>query len=240
MNLSALGGRVVEFSEHPGGICMSSADQSPSDASAKHQLITDISQVLKDVDGADHRAVFLRATREFVSLLSDQLSIWSVQDARGLLRKRDPILMKDALSAALSCVPIKLSAKERSRQKGYARFKELIEAHGGTSNTVEVAKLLGTTADAVRKRAQAKSIIAFKIGEQWRYPIFQFKGHGLAEGVREVLEILKRMNGHSHATFLLTHEPDLGGITRLDALADPDLKPLVLRAASHIGIQGPL
>ncbi len=100
--------------------------------------------------------------------------------------------------------------------------------------------LLGIKADAVRKRAHAKSIVAFKVGEQWHCPTFQLKGHGLAEGVREVLDILKRMNGLSHSTFLLTPEPDFGGITRLEALADPDLKPLVLRATSHMGIQGPL
>lgn len=219
---------------------MPSADQSPHDTRADNPLSSVISQALKDVDGADRRAVFLRATREFVALLSEQLSIWSGQDARGLLRKSDTRLVVDALSAALSCAPIKLSARERSRQEGHARFKELIETHGGTFTTEEVAEVLGIKADAVRKRAQAKSMVAFKIGNQWCYPVFQFKGHGLAVGVREVLDILKRMDGFSHATFLLAPEPDFGGITRLEALADPELKPLVLRAASHMGIEGPL
>lgn len=141
--------------------------------------------------------------------------------------------MKDALFAALSCVPIKLSAKERSRLKGHARFKGLIEAHGGTFTTEKVAKLMGIKADAVRKRANAKSIVAFKVGNQWFYPTFQFKEHGLVEGVREVLDILKRMNGHSHATFLLTPETDFDDITRLDALADPDLNARVARRIAH-------
>lgn len=219
---------------------MPSADQSPPDARADNRLITDIGQALKVMEDADRRSVFLRATREFISLISKQLPIWSAQEVRGLLRKRDPILVTDALSAALNCAPYKLSTKERSRIKGRARFRDLIEAHGGTYNTADVAKLLGIKADAVRKRAHTKSIVAFKAGKQWRYPAFQIKGHGLAEGVQEVLDILKRMNGLSHATFLLTPEPDLGGITRLEALADPELKRFVLRAASHMGIQGPL
>lgn len=199
-----------------------------------------IDQTLARVTDADQRALLERATGEFVSLVHQHVTTLGRREAHRLLRERDPQLVVDILVKALSNTFVAPNARERSRMKARARFRTLLEANGGTLSAEQVADILDITVDAVRKRAQAGTLIALKSGEQWQYPAFQFTDSGLVEGVREVLTILGDVGGLPQCRFLLTVDPDLDGRRRIDALQDPALKPYVLRSAEQLGEQGPL
>lgn len=213
------------------------SDESPSGDTGLGAVID---RAFARVNDVDKQALLARATGEFVCLIQQRLATLGRREAHRLLRERDSQLVVDILVDALGNTPVALSARERSRMKARGRFRALLEENGGTLAAEQVADILGITIDAVRKRAQAGTLIALKSGEQWQYPAFQFTDSGLVEGLRDVLAILGDVGGLPQCRFLLTVDPDLGGQRRVDALRDPAFNPFVLRAAEQLGEQGAL
>lgn len=130
-------------------------------------------------------------------------------------------------------------SRARSREIAKARYKSLLEENGGVLTEAEAATRLGSSLAEIRQRAIAGTVIAIPSEDgQFSYPAYQFSEQGLIDGVDEVLSRLST-NGHLPRTrFLLTHDADLGGLTRLEALADESLRPLVFRSADQFGEQG--
>lgn len=137
------------------------------------------------------------------------------------------------------------SSRERSLEKGRARFRALIENSGGLLTESEVADLTGKSPDVVREWAGAYEVITIPDEDgSIHYPAFQFDEDGPIEGVREIIHILReslRIKGSGHVTFctfLLAPNVDIQGMTNLSALSHETYRPLVFRDARQLGIQG--
>lgn len=73
-----------------------------------------------------------------------------------------------------------------------ARAREdLLKRAGGTCSTSEAADLLGTTAEAVRKRLQRGTLLSYRTASgEHRLPMAQFSSGETLEGLQEVLQAM--------------------------------------------------
>lgn len=77
----------------------------------------------------------------------------------------------------------KISTLNEGTQKFSNRLKEL----GGTCRASVAADILGVKRQTVSNRQKANKLLSIKIGEETRFPIFQFDGKKITEGVEEIL-----------------------------------------------------
>lgn len=105
------------------------------------------------------------------------------------------------------------------RLKAAERFRALLEVNGGTYSVEDMAQVLGTTPDAVRKRVQRRQLLAIKQGKELRFPVFQLATaqNEPVAGLERVLVAMKSRDPVETILFLL--QPlDEGGTTALDLL----------------------
>ncbi len=71
--------------------------------------------------------------------------------------------------------------------EGTVNFSNRLKELGGTCRASEAAKILGCQRQTVSNRQKANKLISIKIGEETRFPIFQFDGKKVTDGVEEIL-----------------------------------------------------
>lgn len=77
----------------------------------------------------------------------------------------------------------RISALNEGTEKFSNRLKEL----GGTCRASVAADILGVKRQTVNNRQKANKLLSIKIGEETRFPIFQFDGKQVTDGVEEIL-----------------------------------------------------
>jgi hypothetical protein len=123
-----------------------------------------------------------------------------------------------------------------ARVRGLEAKRRLIEAEGGTLSSLEVAKLLRISRQAVDKRRREGKLLGVEFGRKgFRYPAWQF---GLSN-VQSVFAALRGRDGWEQVTFFLNPASLLGDQTPLEVLQEGkrDIQD-VIRAASGYGEQG--
>lgn len=126
---------------------------------------------------------------------------------------------------------------ERLLTKGAERFQRLIDDAGGSVSTAWVARFLGCTEGAVRKRAQRKALIARRIPSgELRFPRFQFdeSKRGVLEGIRVVLGKTDSWTREEVICFfLLPFQADASDKTPLSLLQGGDLSRVLNLLETH-------
>lgn len=113
---------------------------------------------------------------------------------------------------------------------------------GGVLTPDQAAARLWISPERLAEMAQAREIFVLKVSDASLcgcYPLFQFDENGVIDEVHEVLQTLQNTVGVRSCSFLI-RDADLDGLSRLEAMSRPDLRPYVLRAARQQGHQGPL
>lgn len=122
--------------------------------------------------------------------------------------------------------------------RGAEARRRLLDEHGGTLTSDEVASILEITRQAVEKRRRAGSLLALSTGRHgYRYPVWQFDKSGVVPGLGDVLRALASHDEWMQAAFFLGKNPRLNDQTPIDLLKAGKLKR-VLDAAEVYGEHG--
>ena len=212
-----------------------------------HTVAVSQSQILDSVQRAhaslesqpDAVALFDRA---LTALMRELLDLREGLSAAGrdrvLLAQDDKTLLAELMIQALEADPLAPKAL-RLRLRGQAALNRLLEESGGVLGAGEVARLLGITQDAVRKRAKRGTLLALGRGGRQVYPAFQLdpETRGLVPGVAEVLPQLATDSAVAKLRFFLTRAGDLDAAP-IDLLrrGDAESRALVERKARQFGV----
>ncbi|MDP9432990.1 MAG: helix-turn-helix domain-containing protein [Actinomycetota bacterium] len=135
-----------------------------------------------------------------------------------MVRSHDP-------ETAAAAVARGLARELRTRQ-------ELVESSWSTR---EVARLLGVSSEAVRKRRTKGGLVAFQHRSDWRYPRWQFSGSTIVDGVPAVWGALPdRHDVFGLVRWFTLPCAQLEGRTPLEAVLAGDVARAV-DAASYVG-----
>ncbi|WP_447044911.1 hypothetical protein [Vreelandella sp. H-I2] len=153
-----------------------------------------------------------------------------------LLRSSDPKLLAGLARASLDDTQI--DRVDRLRLKGAERFQKLIEDAGGSVSSRWVSEFLGTTEEAVRKRAQRGSLIARRTASgDLSFPRFQFdeSRSRLLPGLSKLLTEAAAWDAEELIRFLLVrHEPASSDDTPLNLLKRGQIDRVLNLARVHM------
>jgi hypothetical protein len=122
--------------------------------------------------------------------------------------------------------------------RGIEAKRKLLEGHGGTWTAEEAAKILGITRQAVDKRRRAGKLLGLTSGRYgYRYPVWQFTGSGVLEGLADTLSALAAHDEWIQAAFFVGNNPRLNGRTPVEMLGAGKVER-VLAAAEAYGEHG--
>jgi len=122
--------------------------------------------------------------------------------------------------------------------RGIKARQRLLEEHGGTLSSDEVAAILGISRQAVEKRRRAGKLLALSTGGHgYRYPVWQFDESGVLPGLDDVLKALAPHDEWMQTAFFLGSNPRLGDRTPVHVLKAGGLS-VVLGAAEVYGEHG--
>lgn len=132
----------------------------------------------------------------------------------------------------------KISTLNEGTQKFSDRLKEL----GGTCRASVAADILGVKRQTVSNRQKANKLLSIKIGEETRFPIFQFDGQKVTEGVEEILALLGDISDVTKISFFTGLKFfDGEDISPIDALkkygSDSSYMEVIRRQAAMFGRQ---
>jgi hypothetical protein len=96
----------------------------------------------------------------------------------------------------------------------------LLRRAGGTLSAEEVARRLGITREAVEERRRARTLLAVREGDDWRYPACQFQDGEVVPDLPEVVRGLAAEGPWVTLDFLLAPDTVLLGRMPLQALQD--------------------
>lgn len=101
-----------------------------------------------------------------------------------------------------------MSPRELSRIKalneGAEKFSNRLKELGGTCRASIAADILGVKRQTINNRQKANKLLSVKIGEETRFPIFQFDGQKVTDGVEEILAALGDISDVSRISFFTT------------------------------------
>jgi hypothetical protein len=105
---------------------------------------------------------------------------------------------------------------------------DILKRAGGTLDTAEVANLLGTTADEVRRRLEAGRLLAYQtVSGEYRFPRVQFTDNGVLPGLEQVLDAMNIDAAWMRVQLLMDHDV-------IGALRDGRVEEAVLAASSYL------
>lgn len=78
----------------------------------------------------------------------------------------------------------------KTLNEGTEKFSNSLKELGGTCRASVAADILGVKRQTVSNRQKANKLLSIKIGEETRFPIFQFDGNKIIDGVEEILPML--------------------------------------------------
>lgn len=110
---------------------------------------------------------------------------------------------------------------------------QILDAAGGTFSSTEAAQQLGVSRQAIEKRRRANTLLAVRIGGDWRYPRCQFdEATGtVVAGLPKLLDVFAEAGPWVAMDFLLTPDEVLGNETPMQRLRREGLTPELERLA---------
>jgi len=128
--------------------------------------------------------------------------------------------------------------RAEARLSGLRSKAFLAQAEGGTISADEAAEVLGLTRQGVDQRRRAGRLLALTLGRRgYRYPLWQFSGHGMLPGLEDTLRALDSFEEWAQASWFINPNMDLDGHSPLTLLRQGHSEP-VIQAARRYGEMG--
>ena len=176
--------------------------------------------------------ILRRRLHHAVADLVEQLSEFGLRNA---LEQSTGV---ESLEAVIGEVTLQAAAE--STQDRVERLHDLYRAKsallvraGGTLSAAQVGELLGQVSrQAVEKRRERGTLLAVQLRGEYHYPLCQFEGAEVIEGLPRVLKAFTVQNGWTQLSVLLSEQDALDGRTVLQALRAGEVAAAVDVAAS--------
>src|SRR5260370_32595184 len=181
------------------------------------------------------KAAFLQRARAAVEEVADRLQANELQQAVAAPTRAGSILVALSHPSVVGILtPDDPLAKARLR--GIQPRDELLAQDGGTFSSVEVAKRLRITRQAVDQRRKSGQLLAVGVGRRgYLYPARQFDEAGVRSGFAEILAALRHHPPLAQARFFLSGNHRLDGQRPLDRLRSGDTSHALRRARAFGG-----
>ena len=125
-----------------------------------------------------------------------------------------------------------------ARLSGLRSKAFLVQAEGGTISADEAAEVLGLTRQGIDRRRRAGRLLALTLGRRgYRYPLWQFSGHGMLPGLEDTLRALDSFGEWARASWFINPNMDFDGRSPLTLLRQGHSEP-VIQAARRYGEMG--
>jgi len=192
---------------------------------------------------ADRIAIMERMkelSAELVDMLADNKNLTRA------LRMTDSELVKLMFETQLDRTS-EMSAREKRRlthlNDSAVKFAERLNELGGTCRASKAAEILGVKRQTINNRLKSNKLLAVKVGGEYKFPLFQFDGDRLLEGIEEILSLLGDGSPVTKISFLTSmyffdSEPELSVTDALKKYgASEEHMNTILRQASLFGCQ---
>jgi Protein of unknown function (DUF2384) len=179
------------------------------------------------------REAFLRRSFDAVSRIAAQADLKTLADALAAPTGVGALAHVLANSAAIGTSVVDLDPLAPLVARNAEHRQETLTAAGGALSSTDIARQLGITRQAVEKRRRANTLLAVRLGGDWRYPRCQFDnatGEVIA-GLPKLLAAFPKSNSWVVLDFLLAPDNTLGGETPLQLLRREGLTPVLERLA---------
>lgn len=126
--------------------------------------------------------------------------------------------------------------------EGSVKFAERLKELGGTGRASQIADILDKSRQTVNNRQKSGKLLAIKMGGEYRFPLFQFDGNRLVDGLEEVITRLRDFSDTTKISFLTgMYFFDDEDINVIDALkkygSDSEHMKVICHQASMFGRQ---
>lgn len=132
----------------------------------------------------------------------------------------------------------RISPTEGARLRGVKYRDELLERAGGGLSVAAVAKMLGVSEEAIRKRLRARTLVGIKGAGGYLIPAVQFDEGSELAGLRKVLEVMPVESSWMRLNWLMSPEPRLDDRKPVEVLRQGRELDAVIAAAALYGEQG--
>lgn len=137
--------------------------------------------------------------RESVEMLANRKRLAKVSELTDVELAR---LMFEALLEKITEISPRELRKLQRLNEGSIKFSEQLKKLGGTGRVSEIAGILEVSRQTVSNRQKAGKLLAIKIGEEYRFPLFQLDGKKVTDGLEEVLALLDDFSDVTKVSFL--------------------------------------
>lgn len=177
--------------------------------------------------------------RESVEILANKKRLAHVS---GLTDVELARLMFEALLENITEISPRELRKIQRLNEGSIQFAERLKQLGGTGRASQIADILDVSRQTVNNRQKAGKLLAIKMGEEYRFPLFQFDGGKIIDGLEEVLTLLGNFSDVTKISFLTgMHFFDNENINVIDALKkygrDSEYMDVIRKQAALFGHQ---
>lgn len=150
----------------------------------------------------DQAAVFERIHTLSVELIA---SLTEKKNLTRALRMTDSELVRLMFETQLDRTS-EMSSRDRRRinhlNDSAVRFAERLNELGGTCRAGKAADILGVKRQTINNRLKANKLLAVKVGGEYKFPLFQFDGSRLLDGLEEILCLLGDTSPVTKTSFL--------------------------------------
>ncbi len=126
---------------------------------------------------------------------------------------------------------IELSPFQESKLKGIQVKKDLLNHHGGVVDTADVMSVLNCTKQTVHHKRRNGTLLGFKNGNSFLYPVFQFEEAGIIPGLAKVIKALHEQDSDFWESVLFI----LNGNDYLTGSSDIPISPLDMIKKGELG-----
>ena len=111
--------------------------------------------------------------------------------------------------------------------------QQLTVDEGGSISSTEAARLLGVAKATVLRRWRTHRIVGWKRGKAVRFPLWQFAGAKLLQGIEEILQIFHSDDQWRVMMYFLSNRLSLEGRRPLDLLREGKVPKVVAHARAY-------
>lgn len=122
----------------------------------------------------------------------------------------------------------------RARLRGMVSIMELRKAAEPVLETGEVCHLLGVSRETIRKKVDARKLLALPKGSDRVFPAFQFQEGAVLPGFAEALETLDTDSPFAALSFFLSKNGDFEGKTAIDMLRTGETELVLSEARTFL------
>jgi len=151
---------------------------------------------------AEQMAVFDRLSNLSVELVAKLAEKKQLSSARNMTDNELAKLFFETQLDRTSEMSPREQRKITHLNESMIKFAERLKRLGGTCRASKAAEILGVKRQTINNRLKAHKLLAVQIGGESKFPLFQFDGNRMVDGLEEVLSLLGDFSSITKTSFL--------------------------------------